>query len=156
MGLHATPWTSRDGIRLIGVPKAKRVLDCLDICWQTRRQQLGKQHPPDVVKQGLWGNPSQSVLRVPISAGKPPLLCQKTIPYSYEHDQCLSGRDFLSLQGMPQSPLISPVTQLADAELRSLGGEAYFLPSAMSVLTAYYLNPLGPWWTDVAKGLDGA
>ena len=139
----ARPWT--ETAKLTGLTNCRRVSDVIDCGWALRRKQLGADVPPEVVKQDLWANPSQAVQRNPIST-KMPLLCQGTIPYSYNEDTCLSGRDVLCCQGYPKGPQFTPEHILNDKDCRSIAGEAFFLPDFACVTEAYWLNPKGPWW----------
>jgi hypothetical protein len=129
----------------MGLPKTDRMGDVVDVCWQARRIQLGSAVGPDIAKIGLWCDPSQGVNRLPMRL-HPPTLCQGTLPYSYEYDCVLSGQDALALQGFPDPFSCAPPHEFVDQEVRSLAGEAFFLPSCMSVVYAYYLNPSAPWW----------
>ena len=145
MPAHAKPWSEQRGIKFHGLGKSARVLDCIDVCWQHRRNQLGPNVLPEQARLGLWCNPSQAVQRKPVTSS-PPLLCQGTFPYSYEKDVCLSGRDALVCQGFPKDPGMAPLHAFSDSEVRSLAGEAYFLPSMLSVAYPYFLNAKGTWW----------
>ena len=56
----SSPWTSRRGIKLAGLPRGERVLDTVDVCFQV----ACKQNPGMSVKElidTLWCNPSQMV-----------------------------------------------------------------------------------------------
>ena len=99
---------------------------------------------PDDVRRDLWADPSQGVQRA-LTRRTPPTLCQTSMPYSFEHDCLLSGHDCLALQGIPDPFVCAPLHEFSDREARSLAGEAFFLPSAMSVILPYYLNPQAPW-----------
>jgi hypothetical protein len=138
----AQPWTK--GAKLAGVPKgSKRVLDCIDVCYQAARNQCG--HVP-LDTASLWCDPSQSCKRKPLSY-KCPLLTQRNLPYSFEFDTALSGRDALRLQGFPAEGHIAPPHLLTDSEARSLAGESFYLPTISTITYAYYLNSRGPWWS---------
>jgi hypothetical protein len=141
----AKPWTGQQGTKLLGLPACARIRDVVDVVWAHRRSQLGVNTPPHIAKKDLWVNPTQAVQRMPMSLNVP-LLCQRTLPYSYEHDMCLSGADALRLQGFPSHPSIAPSHVLNDRELRSLAGEAFFLPDLACIVASYWLNPYGPWW----------
>lgn len=147
MRADAAPWTRT--AKLTGLQQTPRMLDVIDCCWQHSRVRAGVDVPPDQVKRGLWCDPSQSVHRLPVSYSVPSL-CQKTLPYSFERDVCLSGRDVLNLQGFPSCASVAPPHAFSDKELRSLAGEAFFLPSASSIIYPFYLNPKAPWWQETS------
>ena len=141
----AKPWTGRKDVTLHGVRRIPRDLDCIDICWAHMRKKLGPDIVPEDVRKDLFVNATQSVKRLPVTKGVP-LLCQRTTPYSYEYDTVLSGRDCLSLQGFPTAPSVAPPHKFEDHDIRALAGESHFLPVMGSLVYAYWLNPLAPWW----------
>ena len=148
MSSKAAPWTSRENKfdhKLHGLSICPRVRDCLNIMWAFRRHQIGYDVLPAEVRKEMWCNPSQGVQRKPISHG-PPCFLQNTTPYSYEYDVCLSGFDMLRCMGFPGHPGVAPEHIFKDADLRSLAGEAFFLPCMTVLACAYYCNPSAPWW----------
>ncbi len=135
---------------LCGLPACPRFRDFLDVCWQAQRHRLGVHVPPEQARIGLWADPSQGVQRA-LVRHKPPTICQSSMPYSFEKDVMLSAHDLLALQGFPEPFRAAPPSEFVDSELRSLGGEAFFLPSAMTIVLAYYLNPSAPWGHNKAQ-----
>jgi hypothetical protein len=144
MQQYSKPWTSKHCLH--GVPDLPRMRDVIDVAWQKTRTKVGLGETEDFVKQGLWCDPSQGVARNSGSVSyKMPLLTQSNLPYSFEMDACISGRDALILQGFPSETSTTP-PHLKDADLRSLAGESFFLPSMAMLTHAYYLNHRGAWW----------
>lgn len=144
MSVSAAPWTGQPGIKLAGLSHCPRMLDVLDCAWEACLRKAGDSTPHAEVRKGLWCDPSQAVQRLPFSY-TPPSLCKKSLPYSFERDVCLSGRDAMALQGMPFPACIAPSPEFADRECRALAGEAFFLPHMLTVAYVYYLNPQAPW-----------
>jgi hypothetical protein len=139
------PWTQMAGVQLTGVGQCQRAHDLIDICWEARRNQIGHAQGVEAAKHSLWADISQAVQRLPFRQFVP-CLCQTTVPYSYSRDTVLSGHDALALMGVPDAHHAAPAHEFSQAELRGLAGEAFFLPTAMSVVLPYYLNPHAPWW----------
>ena len=138
----SSPWVSQSALKN---RMCARELDVLDICWTHRREKIGNRIAFQAARKNLWADPTQSVQRLPYGL-KPPLLAQRTRPYSYEHDCLLSGQDAMRLQGFPAGAKYMPPHMFTDDQLRSLAGESYFIPN-MAVLTyRYFLNPHAIWW----------
>ena len=148
MSAHSAPWTSLPGV-LKGLPNCPRIRDVLDVAWASRRSALPL-GGIDECKKDFWVNPSQAVQREPWG-NAPPLLCQCTMPYSFEMSTGLSGLDMLHLQGFPTSATVAPTHMFDDKMVRSLAGEGFFLPVATGIAYAYYLNPWAPWWGGAGK-----
>lgn len=135
-------WSVRPGVRLHGVPKLDRVVDCIDVCYSIVR----KQHPEDsreAIVKNLWCNPGQGVKRFPASRSLP-TLATSTLLYSYEKDRLLSGAAHMQLLGWPL-PLL-PQGTFSEAEYRHLAGNGFSAPVAAMIGAILYSNPRAPWW----------
>ena len=86
---------------------------------------------------------SQDVKREPWG-GKLGTVATNTVWYSYACDALMSGRDQLVCHGMPDG--IAPSSQFTNADLTSLSGEQFSLPSIGLISMIYYCNPYAPWW----------
>ena len=67
-----------------------------------------------------------------------------TVWYSYACGALMSGRHQLVCHGMPDG--IAPSSQFTNADLKSLSGEQFSLPSIGLISMIYYCNPYAPWW----------
>ena len=63
--------------------------------------------------------------------------------YSYLKDELLGPDAHFAAQGQPSFPCLR---HLSPAEIRSLAGEGFALPSISTMMAAFYYNPWAPWW----------
>ncbi len=70
-------------------------------------------------------------------------LCTSHLLYDVPGERFCTGRDSLTLQGVPVE-ISSGST--SESKLRELAGEGMFAPSVATMMLALVLNPLSPWW----------
>eukprot|EP00929_Paragymnodinium_shiwhaense_P037685 TRINITY_DN20039_c0_g1_i1.p1 TRINITY_DN20039_c0_g1~~TRINITY_DN20039_c0_g1_i1.p1 ORF type:complete len:585 (+),score=94.11 TRINITY_DN20039_c0_g1_i1:139-1893(+) len=150
MPFRAKPWTGRRSTKLTGLCQVPRVIDLLDVAFEQARAKVGYDKPPEETVHNLWIDASQSHDRAPWSWNMR-AICQRSAPYCYKHDVALSGLDFMALQGFPQEPAVTPDRLFSDRTLKSLAGEAFFVPSITTLAYAFYLHDRFPWWESVGK-----
>jgi uncharacterized protein YecE (DUF72 family) len=90
---------------------------------------------------GLFVDVSQAVQRRPWAYGVK-TIHTNTLLYSFESDCVLSSWMLLRLHGFPSKMN----TDVSEAQLQALAGEAWSLPCAGSAIYAFFLNSRGPWW----------
>ena len=141
-GFSATysPWTKRQDVKLIGVPRLPRHLDLIDYRWGLRLQR-NPTSSSEELRTGCWANVLQLMQR---SDGMgPTCLTTGAMFYSYEHDCLLDGEDFLRLQGAP----LNSGGNVSSTQLRIMGGEAFHSGSIAAVVYSLYLSKDAPWYS---------
>lgn len=145
------PWTGNASKSLIGVPQTPRVMDLLDCAWIHAKNssneaanlpQAARSRLPADPAQGFMCNMSQSHARKPWGYGIT-AVTQRSLLYSYTDDFTLMAYHHLRLQGFPRGLCTEGLSEYA---LRSLSGEAFFLPSFASAMLGVYMEESAPWW----------
>jgi hypothetical protein len=143
MSTKSAPWTSNRSLSLTGVPQSQRVYDVLDVGWQWRLKSLPSGTSTSDARRGFWANCSQAIQRAPFFEDGG-VITTSGCWYTYEHDFCLDGHDFVLLQGAPIGT--TPASSFSARQLRDLGAEAFSAPCISCFTYAAYLNPYGSWW----------
>ena len=135
------PWTSRKGVRLMGVPTTPRTLDVIDTCVAVH---LGKH--PDIPLQTLcknmYINLSQSVHRLPVAAACPTPSTSACV-YSCLKDQIISGRSTMLALGWPDCLL--PRDSFSDRNYRMLSGNGFSAIISGLIVAVMFANPHASW-----------
>ena len=141
----SSPWTGREGVELKGLPDAQmeRRKDLLNVGFSIRRDSFSENTPTSEIIESFWANVNEGVQRRPFT-DRPGTFCKTSVPYSYQHDRCLSGYSMMRLLGFEKF-VVSPGA-ITDFKVRGLAGEGVSLPDAGSVLFHIWANPLAPWW----------
>ena len=137
---QSTPWTSRPRVRLLGIPRTPRVMDCVDVCFAAMQQKYPELSIEQLIK-GMFCNTSQSVARLPVSRSFP-TPCTSSVVYSYEHDTLVSGRATMKLLGWPDSALPRDVSETL---YKGLSGDGFSAPISSMLMTVFFANPWAPW-----------
>ena len=137
-------WSKQKGVKMLGVPRLDRILDCLDTCWsyvQKTEDHLNHKQ----LRADLWCNIGQEVSRLPVSRGNVPCLATSSLLYSFQEDRLLSGAAHMQLMGWP-SNLCTHEGFPTQADYRALAGAAFSCPIAAILTSVLYSNPFAPWW----------
>lgn len=133
-------WSAREDVA--GLPAAMRQVDVANVAWAARMKSSPAGTTLSDLRNGYWVDLSQSVKRAPW--GRLGCVTCECMWYSFQYDSCLSGWDFVKSQGLPRG--VAPAAQFSNADLRSLGGEAFACPCIGVATAAFWLNPWAPWW----------
>ena len=133
-------WTTRKGIH--GLPLSGRQADLANIAWGIRLARAPPGTSVSDLREDFWVDLSQNAHREPW--GKLGCVTTESCWYSFQHDLCLSGLDSTRSHGIPRGQ--TPATLFTNADLKSLGGEAFQCASIGLVSAAFWLNPWAPWW----------
>lgn len=126
----ANPWTSMSKLR--GVPPSPRMRDAIDVCYFSMGGDV----------KGMLLDLSQSVSRKAWARQSSRALAARTLIYSFDLDGVLDPKTAARLQGLPETFLHAG---LSDDQLRSLAGEAVFLPNLATILWAAFIDEASPW-----------
>ena len=135
----SSPWTQRPGIRLRGVPKLPRYIDCLDI---TYAQHCTRQDIPiddfEAGSKGLWRDISQDISRnITGHNNIRSTRTTNTLNYCFARDRLECTTESLMALGYDSD--ISFGT-LDARHMRDLAGEGQALPATAAMLYAIALE----------------
>eukprot|EP00959_Pyramimonas_sp_CCMP1952_P471081 9497812-Pyramimonas_sp.AAC.1 len=148
----AAPWTGRAEVRLRGVGVQPRILDLLDLGWQSRVKNppggfkdLPKSEKLDALVDNFYADISQQNVREPW--GNLKVATTSSVIYSYKHDRILFEEELLRLQGHPIPADITCGKKGNVKSFQELAGEAMTLPVLASAMMSMILKvPLPGLW----------
>ncbi len=145
-----SPWTTREGTKLLGVPRnCPRVLDLIDIAYTAALRRNIKRPIKDrlfvdALIADLYVDLSQACQRKPWSdGGGLKTLTTSSIIYSFRLDLIIDSKALFKLHGFPDDLRLF---SLSESSRRSLLGETWSLPCAGIAFYAFVLNSQAPWW----------
>lgn len=121
---------------------APRSLDVLDVASAYRLQR-------GLPLLGFFCDVSQGVKRK--SWGPLHTLTTSAHVYSFKLKAFVSPLQKLGLHGYPVGERCLDWESSSGNALSNWAGEGMFLPCVGSLLLAYFLNPLAPWWNELPK-----
>ena len=140
------PWTGRPGVLLRGLrADDARTREVLDIGFALTQLKFPGRKSTDLAK-GLWANATQSICRQ-VALHRPPTPTMNMELYSYERDCRVSGEAILRLMGWPRHR--APMEYFTEAQLTSLAGESFSVPTIAQLAFICFQNPFGAWWRSV-------
>ena len=121
MSQRSTPWTGLPRVRLCGLPNSERMRDIVDVCYGQACKKL-KSKDPDVVKQNLFCNPTQSLAHSAKAVfDHPGTFTKSSCWYSYKHDATLTGASQLQLLGW-RTVAAGSLQDFSESDTHSLSG----------------------------------
>ena len=136
-----TPWTGDSTRTCHGVPvAAKRVRDALDLSWGSR--------PVESRSLPWYFDVSQNPTKHNCGLASVPCTLSSSRIFDFSRGTLIIPADIYYQHGFPAGKMT-----FCDASSTSLFkavGESMFLGNVASILYAFYLNDLAPWWTSAA------
>ena len=147
MNCDFEPWTRRPALKLHGIPRTPRVLECLNVkYWKMRLDMAGTAE--EGVVEGKFVDVSQSMFRTckgkTAKTGLLPVYTSSSQIYSFQHDILVTGGAQLASIGW--APEMFDLGSFSDNDCRNLSGDSFSVPWACLIQRALLSNPYAPWW----------